>query len=468
MDVKRVKMQIEGEEDDSPVPERTNTPGFRLMEATVSILRNRGLDGLNSRKIVRINSVDLTSDEEFTYLDEPPIKVSNDYLLRKAVHQGNKENFYVKIYDKSKGIVKIAERELGAFRSLHGSYCFCELRYVLETQQMIKAFFVVSNFLKVDNKELEIYEERVMLIFQAIAALVELASLNLSMGTISPENIIKTAEKDYRILDLCNIVEFGERISDKVTRTRFTPPELASKGKASLSSDSWGWGMIVLLIWSGSLPDLSGLTQKQIWKEIDDLILPSENKDLNQLIRLCLVDNPNKRFNVYDILTHSFFVKEYEQRPYILDKVSPYIKEIYTKILQELKAEPLQPYNPYYETQPKKIIPNRRGSLFKQNAPTPKKKITNFEQPVKKVQVKEFEFSKGGRMVHIKVSRHKSVNNINRRKSIKIPNPNAARLKLDIQDNLESDESEKERIKKKGGISSFFRGMFGCCQARND
>ena len=154
--------------------------------------------------------------------------------------------------------------------------------------------------------------------FQLLTALLYMESKAWSHTDVKPENIMISTQSDIRLTDFGFAQPVSRRSENFDGTDGFRAPEICSYNKYdTVLSDVFSYGATVFYMAGGTKlmkNEVTGELSTQWDQQIG-------NKKLLRLLRHCLAQDPEERFNLMDVYDSSYFI-DYRNDP-ALDNIKP-------------------------------------------------------------------------------------------------------------------------------------------------
>ena len=168
----------------------------------------------------------------------------------------------------------------------------------------------------IDRKKIFTENEVLELLIQLANGFKKIHNQNVIHRDIKPNNIIRTKDKIYKLIDFTNIKMFLEEDRGTITKLRlkaefFSPPELITETDTEIGiySDIYSLGMTIYCCFSGNF-QAPNASQRQIndsfYKQVDDLDISNKYKSL--IKKMTKLDK-NDRFQSLDEVLE-YIIKE--------------------------------------------------------------------------------------------------------------------------------------------------------------
>jgi serine/threonine protein kinase len=148
-------------------------------------------------------------------------------------------------------------------------------------------------------------KNKIKILKQIASAILELHSKNIVHNNINSKNIFVICEDNFKLGEYGSWTNLNIIPNTPSTEFKFIPPEILKKGKPSLKSDIFNFGVLMWLILSNILSSGEKITEISDKPDIS-LILENENDKINiNIIRIMsrtLKANPNERPEMKEIL----------------------------------------------------------------------------------------------------------------------------------------------------------------------
>ena len=248
----------------------------------------------------------------------------------------------IKSINKKKGIYskKNILYEIKLMKKLRGHKNVVKLFEKFENKNytfIVMENIIGGNLLQTVKKMTKLTENQSKNIFkQLIETLKYIHSKNIVHRDIKPHNILLTLDNQIKICDfgVGKEITKGTLVNETCGTPAYIAPELLyNKPFDPFKSDIWSCGVVLYFMLTGFVPfkgdndnELHNNIIKGIYPFIDNISL-----ECNDLIKNILEVNPDKRFNLNDILNHAW-LKDFDLKKNNFDLFTKAEKIIYGKL----------------------------------------------------------------------------------------------------------------------------------------
>ncbi len=198
------------------------------------------------------------------------------------------------------------------FTPLLDAFCYNDNFYAIYPHE--EGFSSLGTFIKENLNAFN--ENQVFIILEKVISVLEILEKNrLVYGNINLFSIFINRDKEIRITNILFpllIIKPQIFSLNNLEDGIFSAPELLGKGEFTVKSDIYSFGVLAYYLLTGEWPYKYSENRQHLIKNFQNsFVLPQElNPEiplyLDQIIRICLAKNPEKRFNSSDKLKLAF------------------------------------------------------------------------------------------------------------------------------------------------------------------
>jgi hypothetical protein len=250
-------------------------------------------------------------------------------VVKLGIHKNTGEKVAIKIIKKSS--MNIVDMEL--VRSEIDIMKLCKHPYIvtlLDHFENSDYIYLVMEYLSggdfgtfLKNQKFKFNEDlAAKLMFQLSSGIKYLHDYGVLHRDLKPENIMLSHPGDSAVI---KIMDFGlskilgplEKVSDGYGTLSFVAPEVLIRQPYNKQIDIWSIGVILYHMLSGLLPfddeedDEEVIAKKTVFTELEfpDKYFKHRSEDVKDLIKKCLIKDPNSRYTVDNFLSHGWIKK---------------------------------------------------------------------------------------------------------------------------------------------------------------
>ena len=261
-------------------------------------------------------------------------------LIKLGVHKSTHQRVAIKIIKKSQmkdNDSELVKSEIDIMKLCHHP----NVVRLLDHFENAEYIFIVMEYLSggslknyLNKKRFNFSEKRAAeIIFQIGLGIQYLHQYGIVHRDLKPDNIMLTENENMsqiKIMDfgLSKIMGPKEHVIDGFGTLSFVAPEVLVRTPYNKEVDIWSIGVILFYMLSGILPfddisDNEELIAKMIVFndcEFENNIWKKRSNDVVDLIKKCLVKNPQKRIKIDDFLNHKWFKEFHLGKEDVLEK----------------------------------------------------------------------------------------------------------------------------------------------------